>query len=67
MILQARVTPGVGASVYGAVGVRIFFLTAELRLTGYLLETYFPTKATIKFQKFPLDVRYVTGDILHRY
>ena len=50
--------PRLGSSVWGSVGVTVLVLRAELRLTGYLLTTSFPTTVTVEFKKFPLEVRY---------
>ncbi|KAI0212798.1 hypothetical protein LSAT2_002240, partial [Lamellibrachia satsuma] len=57
MKATAKVVPRIGSSVWGSVGVSILVLRAELRLTGYLLTTSFPTIVTIEFKKFPLEVR----------
>ncbi|XP_070572594.1 uncharacterized protein [Ptychodera flava] len=50
------VRPQIGAQVYGYLGIWLFLLFGELRLTGYLLTVNFPTKAEVQFDHFPLDV-----------
>ena len=51
--------PRIGSSVSGHVELSVYVLKAELRLTGYLITTSFPTTATIEFKKFPFEVRYI--------
>ncbi|KAI0241220.1 hypothetical protein LSAT2_032838 [Lamellibrachia satsuma] len=57
MKASGTITPQIGSSVSGSVGVSLWIFTAELRLTGYLLTTSFPTKIIVEFNKFPLAVR----------
>ena len=57
LIFQGTITPQIGSSVSGSVGVSLGPFVAELRLTGYVLTTSFPTKIIIEFNKFPLEVR----------
>jgi len=57
LLLQARLVPQLGSSVWGSLGLSVGPLTAELRLIGDLLTSTFPIKITIEFNKFPLDIR----------
>ena len=54
---QAKVTPQIGTSAFGALGISIYVFKAELLLRAYICTTAFPTKAEIKFGKFPLDIK----------
>ncbi|CAH1802680.1 unnamed protein product [Owenia fusiformis] len=58
-ILSMKVTGGVkpmlGAKVKGSLDVGIKVLRAEVKITGDLMTTSFPTRAGIGFSKFPLD------------
>ncbi|XP_070573951.1 uncharacterized protein [Ptychodera flava] len=49
--------PDMGCYVWGslAIGIPIFY--AELRLTGHLMTTGFPSRAEVKFDSFPLGTR----------
>ena len=63
-LLQAKITPLIGSSAFGALGVNLLLFKAELRLTAYVLTTSFPTRADVYFSKFPLDVKYVSSKLL---
>nr|XP_006817933.1 PREDICTED: uncharacterized protein LOC100377080 [Saccoglossus kowalevskii] len=56
MIAELTVRPQIGAQIYGYLGINLYVLTAELRMTGYLMTISFPTKAQIQFDHFPIDV-----------
>ena len=49
--------PRIGSGVWGSLSASILVFAVELKLTGYVLTTAFPTKAEVEFNKFPLDVR----------
>ena len=61
-LFQATIIPRFGSTVFGSVGLSWYFISAELRLTGFLLTTSFPTTITVEFNKFPLEVRYAITD-----
>lgn len=54
---KATLNPWAGAKAQGSVNVNYFVFKAGLRLTGYLLESQFPMKVEITYNKFPLDVK----------
>ncbi|XP_070574642.1 uncharacterized protein [Ptychodera flava] len=56
MSLTLKVRPEMGASVWGSLAIGIPMFYAELRLTGYLMTTGFPTQAQLQFDSFPIDV-----------
>lgn len=49
--------PWAGAKAQGSVYVNYFVFKAGLQLTGYILETRFPMKVEITYNKFPLEVK----------
>ncbi|XP_035662464.1 uncharacterized protein LOC118406510 [Branchiostoma floridae] len=55
MTLQGGVTPYVGITVWGEMGVGAI-MYAKLRLEGDIMQTRFPTVAEIIFSKFPFDI-----------
>ncbi|CAH1802777.1 unnamed protein product [Owenia fusiformis] len=55
MKVTGGVTPMLGATVTGSVGVGVKVLRAEVKIKGNLMTTSFPTRAGIGFSKFPLD------------
>lgn len=54
--LQADVTPWIGAKVWGSLAVNLGIIEGGIKLTGYLMETQFPSQITIGFAQFPLDI-----------
>ncbi|XP_035668224.1 uncharacterized protein LOC118410558 isoform X2 [Branchiostoma floridae] len=57
MSAYGLVTPKAGAIVGAGLRVQFLALVGELKLTGHILTTDFPTRAEIAFNKFPLNVR----------
>lgn len=55
--LKATLNPWAGAKAQGSVNVNYFVFKAGLQLTGYILETRFPMKVEITYNKFPLEVK----------
>lgn len=57
VFLKATLNPWAGAKAQGSVNVNYFVFKAGLQLTGYILETRFPMKVEITYNKFPLEVK----------
>ncbi|XP_070573761.1 uncharacterized protein [Ptychodera flava] len=57
MTLTLKVTPQIGASVWGSVGLRIPFFSIEMKLIGYIVTTKLPTQAQLQFDHFPVDIK----------
>lgn len=55
-IIQAVVTPHIGASVWGELALDIIIAYGGIRLEGHLLETTFPITAEFGFGKFPINI-----------
>ena len=58
MVADANITPYAGIRVWGGASIG-FVLYAEVRLTGYILDTRFPTYAELDFSRFPINLGYV--------
>ncbi|XP_061168902.1 uncharacterized protein LOC133178171 [Saccostrea echinata] len=54
---KGSLNPLVLAKAWGGAFVQFFMFKAGIKLTGYLLNTEFPIRAEISYNKFPLDVR----------
>jgi hypothetical protein len=52
----ASIIPFGGIKAFGSVAICYSLLCGKLRLDGYVLDTRFPSKAEVAFNKFPLDV-----------
>ena len=52
----ASIIPFGGVKAFGSVAICYGLLCGKLRLDGYVLDTRFPSKAEVAFNKFPLDV-----------
>ncbi|XP_078658229.1 uncharacterized protein LOC144903712 [Branchiostoma floridae x Branchiostoma belcheri] len=56
MKAAVRVTPTVGAQVWGSLGIWLGLFEGKLQMRGYIMTTSFPCTAELQFTKFPLDV-----------
>ncbi|XP_077992165.1 uncharacterized protein LOC144446291 [Glandiceps talaboti] len=56
MTADLSIKPQVGAQAYGHLGIWLFVLFGELRLTGYIMQTTFPTRAEVQYDHFPIEV-----------
>jgi hypothetical protein len=52
----ASIIPFGGVKAYGSAAICFWLLCGKLRLEGFVLDTRFPSKAEVAFNKFPLDV-----------
>ncbi|XP_019642103.1 PREDICTED: uncharacterized protein LOC109483513 [Branchiostoma belcheri] len=53
---MVKVTPTIGAQVWGGLGISLGLFEGRLQIRGYIMTTSFPCTAELRFNKFPLDV-----------
>ncbi|XP_078658231.1 uncharacterized protein LOC144903714 [Branchiostoma floridae x Branchiostoma belcheri] len=56
MKAAVKVTPTIGAQVWGGLGISLGLFEGRLQIRGYIMTTSFPCTAELRFNKFPLDV-----------